>query len=160
VKTAAAALMLLMMPAGVVAEPKVLSSSALDAITAAGILVNVSSVASAAGNLSRTRTDANTSAFAGKQLDLGVGLTKGRAFACCGKNAEAEVSSAVLGVGDIVHGVTHAVEHDGRPLAYGFSVGFVIAVSFEKHLATVEKLSTARADFRPEFSDAPVERNR
>jgi hypothetical protein len=157
-KTAAAAMTLLMLSTGVVAEPKVLSDFELDAITAAGILVDVDSFSMAIGDVGRAGTDAKTSAFAGNQLDLGVGLTHGRAFACCGKNAEVEVGSAVLGIGDIVHGVTHAVEHDGRPLAYGFSVGFVMAVSFAKHLATVEKLSTAQADFRPELSNAPVER--
>ena len=128
----AAAVMSLMMPAGVVAEPKLLSNSELDAITATGVLVNVVSLSTAFGDLTRTGTDAKTFAFAGKHLDLGVGITKGQALACCGENAEVEVGSAVLGIGDIVHGVTHAVDHDGRRLAYGVSVGFVIAISFQE----------------------------
>jgi hypothetical protein len=153
-KTAAAAAMLLMMPAGVVAQPKVLSNFELDAITAAGILVDVDSFSIAIGDVGRAGTDAKTFAFAGKQLDLGVGVTTGQALACCGENAEVEVGSAVRGIGDIVHGATHGIEHDGRPLAYGFSVGFVVAVSFEKHLAMVEKLRAAPAELRPGLSDA------
>jgi hypothetical protein len=151
-KTAAAAVMLLMMPAGVVAQPKVLSNFELDAITAAGILVDVGSFSAAFGDLTRTRTDARTVAFAGKHLDVGIGTTKGQALACCGENAEVEVGSAVRGIGDIVHGAAHGIEYDGPPLEYGFSMGFVVAVSFEKHLAMVEKLRAAAAEFRPELS--------
>jgi len=133
----AVAMMLLMMPAAVVAEPKVLSDIELDATTAAGILVDVSSVAVALGDLTRVGTDAKTFAFAEKHLDLAIGFTKGQALACCGDDAEVDVGSAAVGIGDIVHGIAHAVQHDGRPLAYGLSVGFIIAVSFGEYFAAV-----------------------
>ena len=138
--------MLLLMPAGVVADPKVLSDLELDAITAAGVLVDVSSVAAASGDLTRTATDAKNFAFAAKHLDLGIGFTKGQALACCGDDAEVNVDSAAVGIGDIVHDIAHAVEHDGRPLAYGLSVGFVIAVSLKEYLGTARHKHMTMSD--------------
>jgi hypothetical protein len=153
----------------VVAEPKVLADWELDSITAAGVLVDVSSIAAALGDFANAKTDADTSVFDGKTLDLGVGITMGQVLACCGDDAEVEVGSAAAGIGDIVHGVTHAVEHDGRPLAYGLSVGFVLAVSFEEHfakehfamardehLAMLKELRAALADFHFELPDAVI----
>jgi hypothetical protein len=150
-----------MAPGDAMAEPQVLADWELDSITAAGVLVDVSSIAAALGDFAKAKTDADTFAFGGKHLDLGVGITMGQAIACCGKDADVEVGSVVLGIGDIVHGVTHAVEHDGGPLAYGLSVGFVIAMSFKKHPATVrdehvamlKELRAALADFHFELPD-------
>jgi hypothetical protein len=125
----------------------------MDSVTAAGVLVDVASFAAALGDAGHARTDASTFVFGGKYLDLGFGITRGRAFACCGEDADVEVDSAVLGIGDIVHGVAHGVEHDGPPLAYGFSVGFVVAVSFENRLAMLAELGAALADARTGLSD-------
>jgi hypothetical protein len=147
-KTAAAAVILLMMPAGVLAQPKVLSNSELDAITAAGILVEVDSFSMAIGDVGRARTDAKTFAFGGRYVDLGVGITRGQALACCGEEADVEVGSEVLGIGDLVQGVTHAVEHDGLLLAFGLSAGLVIAVSFDDRPAMLRGLRPGLADFR------------
>lgn len=152
----------LMTPGSVVAEPKVLADWELDSITAAGVLVDVSSIAAALGDFAKTKTDADTFAFGGKTLDLGIGITIGQALACCGEDADVEVGSAVLGIGDIVHGTTHRVKHDGRHLAYGLSVGFVVALSFEDHFATardehlamLKELRAALADFHFELPDA------
>jgi hypothetical protein len=144
------------------AEPKVLADWELDSITAAGVLVDVSSIAAALGDFAFTQTDANTLAFVGEHLDVGVGVTMGEALACCGEQAAVEVGSAVLGVGDIVHGAAQRIEHDGRPWAYGLSVGFVIALSFEDHLvairdqrvAMLDELRAVLADFQFELPDA------
>jgi hypothetical protein len=164
VNWAAAAVVGLATSAGAAGEPTVLSDLELDAVTAAGVLLDVSSIAAALGDFANANTDANTFAFDGKTLDLGVGTTIGQALACCGEDADVEVGSAALGIGDIVHGVTHAVEHDGRPLAYGLSVGFVIALSFKEHPATVrdervamlEELRAALADFHFALPDAAM----
>jgi hypothetical protein len=161
---AAAVLLGFTTSAGAADEPTVLSDVELDAITAAGVLIDVSSIAAALGDFAHTQTDANTFVFGGEHFDVGVGITTGQALACCGDDADVEVGSAVLGIGDIVHGVTHAVEHDGRPLAYGLSLGFVIALSFdrhfaldrEEHLAMLQELRAALADFHFELPDAAM----
>jgi hypothetical protein len=163
-KGTVAIILALMAPGDAMAEPKVLADWELDSITAAGVLVDVSSIAAALGDFAKAKTDADTFAFDGKTLDLGVGITMGQALACCGEEADVEVGSAVLGIGDIVHGFTHRVEHDGRSLAHGLSVGFVLAMSFENHSATVrdahlamlKELRAALADFHFELPDAAM----
>jgi hypothetical protein len=144
------------------AEPMVLSEFELDAITAAGVLVDVSSMAAALGDVAAVGTDANTGVFVGEHLAVGVGTTIGQALACCGGDADVAAGSAVVGIGDIVHGTTHSVEHDGRFLAYGFSMGFVVALSFgepfvtlrDEHVAMVEQLRAELANFRVELADS------
>jgi hypothetical protein len=143
VKAAAAAMMLLMMPSGGVAEPTVLSDSELDAITAAGVLVDVRSVVAAFGDATRTLTDAKTFAIAGEGFDLGVGRTVGQALACCGEEADVEVGSAVFGVGNIVRRSTRAVKNGNRFLVHGLSAGFVVAVSFDGRLAALRDVRPA-----------------
>jgi hypothetical protein len=140
--------------AGGIAQPTVLADSELDSVTAAGVLVNVGSFATALGDFADTRTDANTFVFGGEHFDLGVGITTGQAFACCGEDADVEVGSAVLGIGDIVHGVAHGIEHDRGLPAYGFSVGLVVAISFEKRLAMLEELRAALTDLYFAHTDA------
>jgi hypothetical protein len=140
----------------------VLSEFELDAITAAGVLVDVSSMAAALGDVAAVRTDANTGVFVGKHLAVGVGTTIGQALACCDGDADVAVGSAVVGIGDIVHGTTHSVEHDGRFLDVGLSVGLVVALSFENHSATardahlamLEELRAELANFRVELADS------
>jgi len=139
---------------GAAEEPTVLSDVELDAVTAAGVLVDVGSFASALGDLAGIRTDAATSAFGGETFDVGLGSTVGLALACCNEEADVAVGSAVVGSGDIVHGTTHSVEHDGRFLDLGLSVGFVLALSVEKHfgmardehVAMLERWRAALAD--------------
>jgi hypothetical protein len=140
--------------AGGATQPTVLADSELDSVTAAGVLVDAGSFAAALGDFGHTLTDANTFVFGGEHLDLGVGTTTGQAFACCGEDADVEVGSAVLGIGDIVHGVAHGIEHDRGLLAYGFSWGLVVAVSFEKRLAMIEELRLALADLYFAHTDA------
>jgi hypothetical protein len=136
------------------AEPTVLADLQLDSVTAAGVLVDVSSVATSLGDFGDARTGANTFIVGGEYLDLGVGTTMGQALACCGEDVDVEVGSTAVGIGDIAHGVAHGIEHHGRGLAYGFSFGFVLAVSFEKHQVMREKSRAALADLRFAHSDA------
>jgi hypothetical protein len=160
VNWAAAAAVLGMTTSAVADERTILSDLELDAITASGVLVDVDSIAAALGDLAHTRADADTLVI-NEDFDLGVGFTIGQALACCGEDADVEVGSTVLGVGDIVHGTTHHVEHEGRRLAYGFSVGLVLAMSFENapatvrvaHLAMLNALRSALADFHFELPD-------
>jgi hypothetical protein len=162
VPTALAAVALGMTTSAAVAgEPRVLSDPELATITAAGVLVNVSSVAAALSELGIAVTDANTGVYGGEQMDVGIGITMGQAFACCGENTDVEVGSSALGVGDIVHGAAHGVEHKGSLFAYGLSVGFVLALSFDEypvdrdeHRAMLEELHAALTGFRLVLPDA------
>jgi hypothetical protein len=149
--------------AAVGGEPRVLSDPELATITAAGVLVDVSSVAAALGDLGIAVTDANTRVYGGEQMDVGIGITIGQAFACCGENTDVEVGSSAVGVGDIVHGVAHGVEHEGRLFAYGLSMGFVVALSFDEypvdpdqHRAMLEELHAALVGFPLDLPDAAV----
>jgi hypothetical protein len=147
VNRAAAALVLGMTTSiSVAGEPKVLSDLELETITAAGVLVDVNSIAAAFGDSTRSFTDANTSVTEGKSLDLGIGLTTGQALACCGEDASVQISSAVQGVGDIVQRGTRVLRFDDGISDDGISVeglsaGFVVAVSFKDPLTMVQELN-------------------
>ena len=67
------------------AEPMVLSDFELDAITAAGVFVDVSSMAAAMGDVAAVRTDSDTVARGTEHLTMGIGTTVGEALACCGR---------------------------------------------------------------------------
>lgn len=135
VNTAAATVLLgLLLPATVAAEPRVLGEAALDGVTAAGVFVQVDSAAAAIGDRTRTLTDARTLTLPGSWFDLGVGLTLGHAFACCGEDADVAVGSTATGAGDIVHRGTRAAKHDDGTSAEGLSAGYVVAISFRQPL--------------------------
>lgn len=140
VNTAAAAVLLVLMtPIGAAADPRVLGDLELDGVTAAGVFVDVDSIAAAFGDRTRTLTDARTVAVPGRLFDLGVGLTFGHGFACCGNAADVEVGSTVRGAGDIVHrGTRVSKSHDGIS-ALGLSTGYVVAVSFNQPLLSVKQ---------------------
>jgi hypothetical protein len=141
VNRAAAALVLGMTTSiSVAGEPKVLSDLELETITAAGVLVDVNSIAAAFGDSTRSFTDANTSVTEGKSLDLGIGLTTGQALACCGEDASVQISSAVQGVGDIVQRGTRVLRFDDGISVEGLPAGFVVAVSFKDPLTMVQEL--------------------
>jgi hypothetical protein len=133
VNTAAAIMLLcLMTPAGAAAGPQLLEDQQLDAVTAGGVLVDVSSFAGAFGDRARTLTDAKTFAVIKRNYDLGVGLTFGHGYACCGEPAAVEVGSSVLGVGDIVRRGTRALKYDDNSHAQGLSAGYVVALTFKE----------------------------
>jgi hypothetical protein len=138
--------------AGVAGEPKVLSELELETVTAAGVLIDVNSVAAVLGHSARAFTDANTTALVGKSLDLGIGLTMGQAFACCGQNTTAAVDSAVLGVGDIVHSGKRILQYNNALTAHGLSAGFVVAVSYKEPQTMVQELRPALMGVRSEVT--------
>lgn len=149
-------------------EPTVLADAELDSITAAGVAVDVASFAAGTGDLALVSTDADTVAMRRRTYDLGLGFTRGLALACCGEEADVEVGSVVAGSGDYVRGVVHAGENDddtGRRWAYGYSVGFVLALSFRKHWAIdhgereaiVGELQATYADLRTQLTSAALD---
>lgn len=127
-------------------EPAVLSDFDLDAITAAAVAVDVGSIAVTRGDRTRLFTAADTLAVAGEDFDLGVGLTFGHGFACCGDEAEVGVASAALGVGEIVHSGTRTLKHDDGVVAQGLSAAYVVALSPHEPLLRLRNLRPALAD--------------
>jgi hypothetical protein len=145
VNWAAAAVVLVMTTsAGVAGDVTVLTDRDLDAVTAAGLAVDVNSIAAAFGDRTRTLTDADTFTVVGKSFDLGVGLTLAHGYGCCGDEADVEVGSSALGVGQIVHRGTRALGYDDGHSAQGLAAGYVIALSFKEPL--LRELRPALAD--------------
>jgi uncharacterized protein (DUF2126 family) len=151
----------------VAGEPRVLSDPELATITAAGVLVDVTSIVAAFGAAAGTRTDAMTSAFVGEHVGVGVGVAIGQAFACCGQSADVEVGSVAVGIGNYLRRGTRVVKIDGPRWKHGFSASYVVAISFEgpfaeeqfprieeQRLPMLEELRAALADFRVELPDA------
>jgi hypothetical protein len=144
------ALMFAMMtPAGVAADPQVLTDSELDAVTASGVLVNVSSVASAFGDHIVADTNAYTSVRGGPFIEVGVGFSDGYAAACCGEESDVVLDSAAIGAGDLVYGKTYTVEFRGATyavgggfnhFAYGYTAAFLLAISLEDGFEMVQQM--------------------
>lgn len=153
---AAAVLLVLITPTGLAAEPRVLGDLELDGVTAAGVFVDVDSVATAFGDRTRTLADAHTVAVPGGWFDLGVGLTLGHGFACCGEAADVAVGSTAVGVGDIVHRGTRSFKDDDGISAQGLSAGYVVAVSFNQPLLS-HNLRPAVATVRSKLRDSGAE---
>jgi hypothetical protein len=76
-----------------------------------------------------------------------------------------EVGSTVLGIGDHVRGGTRVFERDGndrRRWAYGFSLGFILALSFDEQfvrtrddqLEMLDQLRAALTEFPIDLPDA------
>lgn len=135
-------------PAVVTAEPQVLGESELDAVTAAGVLVAVSSVANARGDRSVTNTNAQTSVRRGGLFEVGVGISEGYATACCGEESTVALASSAVGAGDLVYGKTYSVEFRGGAytvdggfdyFTYGYTAAFLIAISFEDGVEVVRQ---------------------
>jgi hypothetical protein len=153
------ALMLGMMtPTGVTAEPQVLTDSALDAVTAAGVLVDVSSVANAIGDHTIADTSAYTSVRTKGLFEIGVGFSDGAAAACCGEESDVVLDSTAVGAGDLVYGKTYTVEFRGATytvdgglgyFAYGYTAAFLLAISLEDGFEMVQqKVQVPRDDIR------------
>jgi hypothetical protein len=131
---AAAVVLVLTTSAAVAQEATVLTDSELDAVTAAGVAVDVNSLAAAFGDRTRTLTDADTFTIVGNSFDLGVGLTLGHAYGCCGEQADVVLGSSALGAGEIVRQGTRVLKYDDGYAAEGLSSGYVIALSFKEPL--------------------------
>ena len=153
------ALMLGMMtPTGVAAEPQALADSELDAVTAAGVLVAVSSVAHAVGDHIVADTSSYTSVRGGPLIEVGVGFSDGYATACCGEESDVVLDSTAVGVGDLVYGKTYTVEFRGATytvdggfgyFAYGYTGAFLLAISFEEGYELVQQaVQEPRVDVR------------
>jgi hypothetical protein len=155
IRTAMALGFAMMTPTGVAAEPQVLADSALDAVTAAGVLVDVSSVARAVGDHIVADTDAYSSIRTERLVEVGVGFSDGYAAACCGQESDVVLDSTALGAGDRVYSTTYTVEFRGATyavdggftyFAYGYTGAFLLAISFEDGLEILRQTVQERRD--------------
>jgi hypothetical protein len=137
--TAMALLLGTLSPAAVTAQPRALTASEMDGVTAGGIRVDAIAFAQASGDfaLAQTRSDAFVSTI--NDRDIGVGFAEGLAFACCGRESDVAVHSSVSSTGQIMHSKTHAVTFRGaiasgddqvRYFTYGYTAAFLVATSF------------------------------
>jgi hypothetical protein len=126
------------LPAAVTAEPRTLTASELDGVTAGGIRVDATAFAQASGDfaLAQTRSDAFVRTVG--ERELGIGFAEAFAFACCRRMSEVAVQSSVGSTGDVVHSETRAATFRGAVadrgnqvsyFAYGYAAAFLVARS-------------------------------
>jgi hypothetical protein len=135
---AAAMALLLATPAAVMAEPRALSASEMDGVTAGRIRVDATAFAQASGDFALARTRGDALVVTMDERELGVGFAEGLAFACCARESAVAVHSSVSSTGQIVHSDSHAVtfrgaiaDSDGqvRYFTYGYAAAFLVARS-------------------------------
>lgn len=107
-------ILIAMAPTMARAEPRILSATELDSITAGAVAVQVDAVAGAIGEHAETLTDAHTTAITTPMFDLAYGIGQSRAVACCGPKADAFAATSAIGQGDVVlAGQTEGKHRDG-----------------------------------------------
>jgi len=135
---AAAMALLLGTPGAVVAEPRALSPSEMDGVTAGRIRVDAVAFAQASGDfaLAQTRSDALVRSI--DERELGIGFAEGFAFACCRRASDVAVHSSVSSTGEVVHSETRAATFRGAIagrdngvsyFVYGYAAAFLVARS-------------------------------
>jgi hypothetical protein len=107
----------------------------MEAVTAAGVMVDVRAYAHALGRIAFTRTDARALASNPMEgVEIGAGFAEGQAFACCGEGSSVIIGSSATGSGDAVYGksVSHvfhgAALTDGalKRFTFGYSAAFQV----------------------------------
>ena len=141
----AALLLAITTPCFAIAEPRLLADAEMDAVTAAGVVVEVDAYARALGRLASTRTDAHAlTSRLGDGTEVSAGFAEGHAFACCGKGSSVAVGSSAAGGGDVVYGgsfshVFHgaALTSDGaiQRFAFGYSAALLLTASSDRLLS-------------------------
>jgi len=140
----AAVLLAITAPCVARAEPKLLTEAEMEAVTAAGVVVEVEAYASAFGTVALTSTDARAlTSRLGDGIEVGAGFAEGRAFACCSNESSVAVGSRAAGSGDVVYGSSFSHVFHGAALtaggafqrfAFGYSVALRLAASFDAPL--------------------------
>jgi hypothetical protein len=138
VATAVALSLGFLSPGTAAAEPRALSGSDLDGVTAGGIRVEATAFAQASGDHVRARSISAAFVSTINERELAVGFAEGLTFACCGPASAAAAHSSVSSTGETVHSESHAVTFRGatagrddqiRHFAYGYAGTFLLATS-------------------------------
>jgi hypothetical protein len=121
---------LLLAPWSVVkAEPRKLTSSQLDGVTAGGVYVDVSTLVNALGNHARAVTETQATVVREEGLDAGFGVGFGEGVTCCGSDPKVHVQTEVSGTGDRVMGGTVSFFTHTEDTTLAFAFGWVFAIS-------------------------------
>jgi hypothetical protein len=153
--TAMALLLAILSPAAVTAQPRILTASELDEVTASGIRIEALAFAQASGDhaLAHTHSDAMVSTI--NEREVGIGLAEGLAFACCSRRSDVAVGSSVSTTGEIVLRKTYAVkfrgaianrEDDISYFSYGYAAEFLVARSADDRPDRGERAVRGRWD--------------
>jgi hypothetical protein len=116
-------------PAAAKAEPQVLTVAEMDTITAAGALVDVTTLAAGLGNHATAVTDAQTIVIDSPWMSAAIGWGVGEVVACCGPLSAVQVRTSVRGEGDLVRRRAVQLERDNGVLEVGLATGWVVAIS-------------------------------
>ena len=157
----AALLLAAIAPCVASAEPRLLADIEMDAVSAAGVMVDVGAYAQALGTIAFTRTDAR--ALASKPMEgveIGAGFAEGQAFACCGEGSSVTVGSSAAGSGDAVYrkSVSHvfhgAALTDGalKRFTFSYSAALQVAASSDAPL-DARALDDTTSELRRELFD-------
>jgi hypothetical protein len=147
-------------PCAALAEPRLLMQHEMDAITAAGVAIEVDAFAHAIGSVASTRTDARAVATRPAEgIEVGAGFAEGQALACCGTGSSVTVGSSATGAGDVVYGnsvsrVFHGagLSEDGtlERFTFGYSAAVQVVVSSDAPL-DARALNSVRGDLAPKL---------
>jgi hypothetical protein len=121
------------------AEPRLLADVEMDAVTAAGVMVDVRAYAHALGAIARTRTDARAlTSIIEEGIEISAGFAEGQAYTCCGNGSSVVVGSSAAGGGDVVYGGSFSHVFHGAALtaegvlerfAFGYSAALLLTAS-------------------------------
>ena len=106
-----------------------LTETELDGVSAAGVGVDVETMAFATGQFGQTATDLVTGIVANGPVVIGYGFGVGEAIACCGPDAEVRLGTSLSGTGDYVFQDSFTAYGDHGGLKSGVTNGLVLALS-------------------------------
>lgn len=109
------------------AEPKILSASELDSVTAGAASAQIEAVAGAIGEHAETSTDARTIALSTPLFDLAYGIGRSHARACCGSKVDVQAETLATGQGAVVLGETADGRNHIGSSTEAFSTSWIVA---------------------------------
>ena len=107
-------------------RPARLTEAQMDAVTAGEVLVSVDALAVARGPHTNTRADTQTTALAGRLVDVGIGV--GTAIACCGALSATDVSTSASAEGGQTV-ISSERNHGSDTPLYSYKAGTAVIVS-------------------------------
>lgn len=116
-------------PATAAPQPMALTVAELDRVTAAGVSVDIETLAFATGQFGQTETDLVTGVVSRGPLVLGYGFGSGEAVACCGPDAEVRLDTIATGTGSYVFEDTFTAYANNGGVKSGITNGLVLALS-------------------------------
>jgi hypothetical protein len=111
------------------AEPRMLTPSQLDGVTAGRVHVDASTLVNAVGDYTRAITNAQAAVVGGQGLGTTFGLGLDEGVACCGSEPKLHVHTEISGSGDRVMGGTVSFFTHTGDMTLAFALGWILAIS-------------------------------